>query len=877
MTVNNKSVIEHILLTLLLFFLPLSLLSQEMIKGVVKTSDDGSGVPNAHICLYSTTDRTMISYTFSETSGEFQIEIKENLKNGFILEVSLLGFEKYSRRFDNLPKDEFTISLNPIAFQINSITVKAPRVSMRGDTINYMTTSFAKGQDRSIGEVLRRLPGVVVEESGQIKYNDKPINALYVDGKNLLEGQYGIATNNIQPDLVTMIQIFENHQPVKVLKEHIFSENAAINLTIDPKAKSRWIGMADLSTGIYPILWNVRLSLFQFEKFHQSMILYRTNNTGNDISRDLTIHNLGSEFDLQMPDLSEQRVLNLSGAGSPPLSTERSLFNSSHLVSANLLLPVSEGINVTLRVGYLNGNKKLNSEQNIEYIIKNSNNILIQEKTDIGENENVPSFDLTLTSNRDKQYLQNRVFGKMCFTNSSGVVFGSKNIHQKLKQKQYDFAEIFTYMKPIGKSLLRINSKTQILSLPESLNITTDSIKQSLNLFQVKSYNNFSTQIKSGWFKPGITGGYNLLYQSIESDIVDSRTLPKIDGENLQKFVQSELFFTPAFRFEKEKVRFLIRVPLQLYSTSFSDEIIPKDSSSLFLRITPGVSLNYHSSQDWEANLNYSYGNTQSDIQIMNSSYIMKNYRTLTEGYTGIMENYTHIAAIRIGHDNPLKLINFGLSANYYYRTGGAKISERYEDVFSIRKLLPDNENNNSNLSFSANLSKSFFKTPLNLKLYITHSIGKSDYIQRGENVTITSKNWTFEPIVGADIGEGLNFNFKLGTTFSKRISNGDSNTANLFNCNPSLAIYIKLSEKIDAAINLDYYFNRISSDVKADNFFADLRLKYKLGRNNIELNWRNILNQKYYGYAVYSELSRIEKVYKIRPWNLMVSYSTGF
>jgi len=97
-----------------------------------------------------------------------------------------------------------------------------------------------------------------------IKYNDKPINALYIDGKNMLENQYGIATKNIRPDLVTMIQIFENHQPVKVLKEHQLSENAALNLKIAPSAKNRLIGVADLGAGISPALWNARLALFKF-------------------------------------------------------------------------------------------------------------------------------------------------------------------------------------------------------------------------------------------------------------------------------------------------------------------------------------------------------------------------------------------------------------------------------------------------------------------------------------------------------------------------------------------------------------------------------------------------------------------------------------
>jgi hypothetical protein len=53
----------------------------------------------------------------------------------------------------------------------------------------------------------------------------------------LLQGRYGLATNNISAKDVAIVQIMENHQPIKALKDRSFSDQAAINLKLKDAAK----------------------------------------------------------------------------------------------------------------------------------------------------------------------------------------------------------------------------------------------------------------------------------------------------------------------------------------------------------------------------------------------------------------------------------------------------------------------------------------------------------------------------------------------------------------------------------------------------------------------------------------------------------------
>lgn len=115
---------------------------------------------------------------------------------------------------------------------IKEIIVKAPKVRVQGDTITYDVRLFSKEGDRSIGDVLRRMPGIKTNENGQVSYNGTPINRFYIENSDMLEGQYGLATNNISNKEVGSVEILQNHQPVKALEGIAFSEQAAINLKL---------------------------------------------------------------------------------------------------------------------------------------------------------------------------------------------------------------------------------------------------------------------------------------------------------------------------------------------------------------------------------------------------------------------------------------------------------------------------------------------------------------------------------------------------------------------------------------------------------------------------------------------------------------------
>ena len=172
--------------------------------------------------------------------------------------------------------------------KLKEITVKAQKIYMGGDTINYNVASFLNKNDQSIAEVLKRMPGITVFNTGQIAYKGLPIKNLYIEGLDLMKGRYGIATNNVDPNSISTVQVLENHQEIKALKKLRPEERASINLKLKEGVKGVFNLISVLGAGNGDdALWKGELLATYFKKNSQLLAMYKGNNIGEDLEAEL--------------------------------------------------------------------------------------------------------------------------------------------------------------------------------------------------------------------------------------------------------------------------------------------------------------------------------------------------------------------------------------------------------------------------------------------------------------------------------------------------------------------------------------------------------------------------------------------------------------
>src|SRR5690606_37897919 len=154
---------------------------------------DGSPISHASVTVSNVRGR-IVAFKGSDASGRFHITLPVDLSDSLRLQVNHLGYAKV-----DLPlakgRRRYDITLTEEAIDLSEVAVRSrPRIDSRGDTLSYDVGSFAKAEDRSIGDVLRRMPGMEVSENGQIKYNGQHISNFYIDGDDLLNDKYSIGT-----------------------------------------------------------------------------------------------------------------------------------------------------------------------------------------------------------------------------------------------------------------------------------------------------------------------------------------------------------------------------------------------------------------------------------------------------------------------------------------------------------------------------------------------------------------------------------------------------------------------------------------------------------------------------------------------------------
>lgn len=178
---------------LLFFFVAVCSMAQVNVSGTVVDKESNEPLPGASVIIKGA-DGKIKKFASSKADGNFALTIPS--ADGCLLEIAMMNFAKQSIPIDSA-SFPLTVYMVPSATLLKEVTVKADRIREQGDTIAYNVGSFAQQQDRSIGDVLKRMPGIDVADNGKIQYQGEDINKFYIEGSDLLGGKYGIATTGI--------------------------------------------------------------------------------------------------------------------------------------------------------------------------------------------------------------------------------------------------------------------------------------------------------------------------------------------------------------------------------------------------------------------------------------------------------------------------------------------------------------------------------------------------------------------------------------------------------------------------------------------------------------------------------------------------------
>jgi hypothetical protein len=296
--------------SLLFIFFSSIVYSQVTFKGVVNDSLN-KPLELANVVALNGKTNGLESYGITNEKGVFNIRLKENAS--YIIQVSYIGMKTLKDTIAVTTKSiqkTYTLFSDNVLDEVE-LVYKMP-VKVSGDTIVYNADSFKNGSERKLGDVLEKLPGVEINESGQIEVEGKVVNKLMVNGKDFFDGDTKIATKNIPSNAVDKIQVLRNYSEVSQLSRvGNNQDNVAINIKLKEGKESFWFGNVTVGAGNSPDeeLFLLQPKLFYYSPNYSINFIGDVNNIGEVALSRRDIRGFGGGF--RVPSSSSGTDLNL--------------------------------------------------------------------------------------------------------------------------------------------------------------------------------------------------------------------------------------------------------------------------------------------------------------------------------------------------------------------------------------------------------------------------------------------------------------------------------------------------------------------------------------------------------------------------------------
>ncbi|HWB28038.1 MAG TPA: TonB-dependent receptor [Chitinophagaceae bacterium] len=204
---------QKTLLLLVLLVTGINAFTQRVtIKGRVFDSSVNKGLAYATVSLVKAKDSTLVTFARADSLGYFKLNNVE--KGNYLISTSYVGYAPVWQPLLAMPAQGLfnagDIYMTDIAkLQDVNVTAKRPPVEINNDTLEFNTENFKTQPNAVVEDMLKKMPGVTVDNDGTIKVNGQTVKRVLVNGKEFFTGDVKMATKNLSADAVDKVQVFD--------------------------------------------------------------------------------------------------------------------------------------------------------------------------------------------------------------------------------------------------------------------------------------------------------------------------------------------------------------------------------------------------------------------------------------------------------------------------------------------------------------------------------------------------------------------------------------------------------------------------------------------------------------------------------------------
>lgn len=803
--------------------------AQQRLSGTVKDAGTGKLLDAANIMVLR--GQRTVAFTISNEKGEFSIPLNTS-SDTLTLLVSLMGYDSFSERIDG--RTVYHIKLVPSPIRLKEIIIRPGRIWGRSDTIRYDASKFLRDNDKTVEDLMKRLPGIQVDDDGKIQYRGKEIGTMYVEGLDLMDSRYKSVSRNLSAQSVKGVEVLDNHQRIKSLVGKIPGDMADINIKLKDNFKDKWTFKPKVSAGFssHDHLYEADATALQIARKSQSLYALKLSNTGNGITRE---GDKGTEY--SMLALPDYRLLQ-PGTISTPLKEWRWLFNDAAVATANRLYRLNEDSRLKINAFYTKDQITQQTNTVTSYF-NPADTVTVEEN----KNSNLRGRQLSLSADYEENavthYLRNKLDLNVEKNRISTGIAGSYHLIQHQREESVTLKDNLTVTRTLtNKDIWQMKSVVGYWRRSQQLQFNGHDQPVRLEGFYARG--------ESGWIIRRTKIGQQYT-AGASADVNSLKT-------------HYRLWMTPVYEYLFKSFTFNLSTPLQTV-------LFPEDKELLYL---PGFIFrtDYKINYAWNTRLSARYGKEFDDITSFYRQSYFTDYRTAFQNENGIPVTGKQLYTLRAEYKNTLQ--EFFVTTDLV--VSGSRVNHTLaqvitEDIFRwTRHYIPHHE---SSYGINTVISKGFFDINTKVSAEASYWYNQSAQIRENELLPFSFRTLIVKPSFSISPSQQTEvaYNSELQRQWFSFV--GNQPLSGLWNMSHKASFYY-MRQRFDLSVSGEYFRNEVTPGYSVNLLFVDMVATYKLHRMTLQLQLNNLLNHRDYRYTVYHPLSVYSSRIGIRPREIL-------
>lgn len=856
---------------LALFYLSCACMAtaQETITGWVYDKQSGQALSGVNVIGY----QHEITRVFSATdlSGKFILPFSSTNP------LTSIRFTHMGYKFHIHPivpdKKEITIFLEEAPLNLKALVVKPKPIVYRNDTTIYDATAFSRSGDRTIGEVINRLPDASVSSQGAIKIQGVNINRFYIEDMDLLGGKYGIAVRNLRPEDIASIEVYENHQPILALKEVEPSRQAAMNIRLKEKAKAKWLLSPQAAAGYGDsLIYSAGMNAMRFGKKNQSIFLAKANNNGENIASELKIQSLqpGTYRLEELTGLENNFNIRFRTL---PIKPEQSYLNQTQLASANVLYKRPSGYEIKGNASFIANRLDEVIYASQQYDLPDGSQVHLSEQTSGRLTARQVNGEITIQRNTTRKYFENQFslegnwddYSRLAVNKDS--VIGNQYTLPRLGLKNK-----FSLITNRSGKPFRFESRIDFRQADQSLTIRSNRLlplfgqKEARQQYAVRTLHtdhffSFSRKIKK--ISTTYVLGMRLNYEHLASSgtpVLSDREIPA--GNALDLF-WAEPYLNGTLHYNSPKWQLQLTLPLRLRYDRCAG------GNHLFFLYSPYLYLKYDLSAVFALTGTVSAGNRLKGVEQYASGYIFNDYRNASAPQT--LQASTHQRYyVSLQYRDVVSGIRGTLSADYTSTENPTMSDFFYKNT--LFKMQTGDRSRMETTSFGLNLSYNPGLGIFTFRAGGRYNTGENAQMLQGEMYRYQTRGYQLHGSLNITPASWLYVNYDFDYTQTELSSKSEKRIRSYSHKIDAVVTPVK---SFDIKSRFHYYSQYAYEGDPVGYPFLDVSLNYALSKKiRFFLNANNLLNTKEYTLSYFSGVSSRLSVTALRGREFLAGIS---